>query len=289
MRTQTYPSQASDVAAERTVFGEDGTIDLMDVMGMLRRRKWLIMLVTAVGTVAAALLGMVITPTYTAKSAVLVDPRQLQLGNIEQVLQGLTVNTSTIATQIGLMQSETFIASVMDDLNLFNDPEFNPALTAQTTDLATSLPSFLQPLGQVLSYLPSEWLIATGLASQAEPVLESQAPGIMREKAIGNFTKDVAYLSDGSSYLIQIMFTSMDPAKASVISNKIAELYIQEQIKGKLGATDKANTWLEQRLAELRSDVQKSDQAVAAFKTANNIVESGGSTLNDQELSDLKS
>jgi uncharacterized protein involved in exopolysaccharide biosynthesis len=287
MRTQTYPSQASDVAAERTVFGEDGTIDLMDVMGMLRRRKWLIMLVTAVGTVAAALLGMVITPTYTAKSAVLVDPRQLQLGNIEQVLQGLTVNTSTIATQIGLMQSETFIASVMDDLNLFNDPEFNPALTAQTTDLATSLPSFLQPLGQVLSYLPSEWLIATGLASQAEPVLESQAPGIMREKAIGNFTKDVAYLSDGSSYLIQIMFTSMDPAKASVISNKIAELYIQEQIKGKLGATDKANTWLEQRLAELRSDVQKSDQAVAAFKTANNIVESGGSTLNDQELSDL--
>ena len=42
----------------------------MDVMGMLRRRKWLIMLVTAVGTVAAALLGMVITPTYTAKSAV---------------------------------------------------------------------------------------------------------------------------------------------------------------------------------------------------------------------------
>ena len=287
MRTQTYPSQASDVAAERTVFGEDGTIDLMDVMGMLRRRKWLIMLVTAVGTVAAALLGMVITPTYTAKSAVLVDPRQLQLGNIEQVLQGLTVNTSTIATQIGLMQSETFIASVMDDLNLFNDPEFNPALTAQSTNLATSLPSFLQPLGQVLSYLPSEWLIATGLASQAEPVLESQAPGMMREKAIGNFTKDVAYLSDGSSYLIQIMFTSVDPAKASVISNKIAELYIQEQIKGKLGATDKANTWLEQRLAELRSDVQKSDQAVAAFKTANNIVESGGSTLNDQELSDL--
>ena len=61
MRTQTYPSQASDVAAERSVFGEDATVDLMDVLGMLRRRKWLIMLVTALGTVAAAVLGMVIT------------------------------------------------------------------------------------------------------------------------------------------------------------------------------------------------------------------------------------
>ena len=81
----------------------------------------------------------------------MLDPRQLQLSNIEQVLQGLTVDTSTVATQIGLMQSETFIASVMDDLNLFNDPEFNPALTAQTTTLATPLPALLQPLGQLLS------------------------------------------------------------------------------------------------------------------------------------------
>ncbi len=287
MRTQTYPSQASDVAAERSVFGEDATVDLMDVLGMLRRRKWLIMLVTALGTVAAAMLGMVITPTYTAKSAVLVDPRQLQLGNIEQVLQGLTVNTSTIATQIGVMQSETFLASVMDDLHLFDDPEFNPSLRPQPPTTVAALPSFLQPIGQVLSYLPSEWLIATGLASQPEPMLESQAPGVVREKTIDNFTKNVAFLSDGQSNLIQVSFTSEDPEKAAVISNRISELYIQDQINSKLGATDKASSWLEQRLNELRADVQKSDEAVQKFKTANNIVEAGGTTLNDQELSDL--
>lgn len=287
MRTQTYPSQASDVAAEKSVFGEDATVDLMDVLGMLRRRKWLIMLVTALGTVAAAMLGMVITPTYTAKSAVLVDPRQLQLGNIEQVLQGLTVNTSTIATQIGVMQSETFLASVMDDLHLFDDPEFNPSLRPQPPTTVAALPSFLQPIGQVLSYLPSEWLIATGLASQPEPMLESQAPGVVREKTIDNFTKNVAFLSDGQSNLIQVSFTSEDPEKAAVISNRISELYIQDQINNKLGATDKASGWLQQRLNELRADVQKSDEAVQKFKTANNIVEAGGTTLNDQELSDL--
>jgi exopolysaccharide transport family protein len=287
MRTQTYPSPASDVAAERSVFGADATVDLMDVLGMLRRRKWLIMLVTALGTVAAALLGMVITPTYTAKSAVMVDPRQLQIGNIEQVLQGLTVNTSTIATQIGLLQSETFLASVMDDLHLFDDPEFNPSLRPQPPTTVAALPTFLQPVGQVLSYLPSEWLIATGLASQPEPLLESQAPGVVREKTIDNFTKNVSFLSDGQSYLIQVSFTSEDPEKAAVISNRISELYIQDQINSKLGATDKASGWLEQRLNELRTEVQKSDEAVQKFKTTNNIVEAGGTTLNDQELSDL--
>ena len=33
--------------------------------------------------------------------------------------------------------------------------------------------------------------------------------------------------------------------------------------------------------------MQKSDQAVAEFKTENNIVEAAGASLNDQELSDL--
>ena len=43
-----YPEPV-DVAAEKAILGEDATIDLLNVLGMLRRRKWLIMLVTALG------------------------------------------------------------------------------------------------------------------------------------------------------------------------------------------------------------------------------------------------
>ena len=91
MRTQTSSSYPTDVSAEKAVFGTDETIDLMDVAGMLRRRKWLIMLVTAIGTAAAAFLGMQRTPEYTAKAAVMIDPRQLQVTNIEQVMQGMSL------------------------------------------------------------------------------------------------------------------------------------------------------------------------------------------------------
>ena len=79
----------------------------------------------------------------------------------------MPVTTATMATQIGLLQSRDFIASVMDDLNLFNDPEFNPALHGRgRRPGATVAAGFLQPLEQLLSRLPNEWLIATGLASQ---------------------------------------------------------------------------------------------------------------------------
>ncbi len=268
MRTQTSSSYPTAVTAETAVFGTDETIDLMDVAGMLRRRKWLIMLVTAIGTAAAAFLGMQRTPEYTAKAAVMIDPRQLQVTNIEQVMQGLSLTGGTIATQIGLLQSRSFVAEVMDDLHLFDDPEFNTALLAEPAATQTALPEFLQPLDQLLSRLPDEWLIATGLASQAQPVLESEAPGLVRERAILNFMDSVTYQSDGVSSLISISFTSPDPEKAAVISNRIAELYIGDQLKGKLSATDKASGWLEQRLAELRDDVKKSDEAVAQFKAA---------------------
>ena len=287
MRTQRSYAESGDAAAEKAILGEDETIDLLNVVGMLRRRKWLIILVTALGTAAAAFLGMKQTPTYTANASVMIDSRQLQVTNVEQVISGMPISTATMATQLGLLRSRDFISSVMSDLNLFDDPEFNTALADAAAAPSTSLPDFLQPLEQLIAQLPDEWLIATGLASQPQPVLESEAPALTRERAILRFMSGAVFINDGQSYLIQVQFTSPDPDKAAVIANKIAERFVDDQLRGKLSATDKATGWLEQRLAELKVEVQKSDQAVARYKVDNNIVEAGGGTLNDQELADL--
>ena len=77
----------------------------------------------------------------------MVDPRQLQVTNVEQVLQGHPLNTATVATQMGCCSSRDFIVSVMDDLNLFDDPEFNPALRRDHEHRATSLPTLSAAAG----------------------------------------------------------------------------------------------------------------------------------------------
>ena len=242
---------------------------------------------TAVGTALAAVLGKLQTPVYTANAAVMLDPRQLQVTNIEQVLSGMPVNTATVATQMGLLKSYDFVASVMTDLNLFNDPEFNTALQVDDDPAPSALPALLAPVEQLLSQLPNEWLIATGLASQPEPVLESDAPGLTRDRSIRNFLRQTTFANDGASYLITISFASPDADKAAVITNRLASRFVEDEVAGKLSASDKATGWLEQRLDELKAEVQKSDQAVARFKTEHNIVEAAGASLNDQELGDL--
>ena len=287
MRTQkAYPDMV-DAPVERALYGAGENIDLLGVVGMLRRRKWLIMLITGLGTAAAAYLGMKQTPIYTANASVMLDPRQLQVTGIEEVLSGYPVGTATIATQIGMMRSRDFVRTVMTDLNLFDDPEFNPALAAAQAPPATSLPKFLEPLDRLLSRLPNEWLIATGLASQSEPILESEAPAIARERAVSRFLNSTLMTNDGSSYIIQIQFSSPDPDKAAVIANRIAERFVADQLKGKLSATDQASDWLEKRLAELKAEVQAAEEAVAKFQIENDILPAGAGTLNEQSLADL--
>jgi uncharacterized protein involved in exopolysaccharide biosynthesis len=124
-RSNSRPKAAD---ASSALFGADDTIDLLSVFGVLRRRKWLIAAVCCVGTGIAAAIGVQLTPTYTAKALVMLEPRESRVLDVEAVLAGLPPDAAVIATQVGLLQSRTFLSRVMDDLKLFDDPEFNVAL-----------------------------------------------------------------------------------------------------------------------------------------------------------------
>jgi polysaccharide biosynthesis transport protein len=277
-------------AGANGLFGDDDTIDLLSVFGILRRRKWLIMAVCLVGTAIAAAIGVNLTPTYTARAAVMVDPREARVVNVEAVLSGLSPDAATMATQVGLLGSRTFLARVMDDLRLFEDPEFNVALRAPEAGQGEGvLAALSDPLASITGLLPRDWLIATGLAKDARPALESEAPRLGRELALTIFASGLSVENTAGSYLINISYTSPDRQKAALIANRIAETYVQDQLDSKLTATDKASGWLGQRLEALREEVRQAEQAVADYSAKNNLVATGaeGVTLNDQELSEL--
>ncbi len=271
------------------LFGDDDTIDLLSIFGVLRRRKWLIIAVCFIGTAIAAAIGLQMTPTYTARAGVMLNSREARVINVEAVMGGLSPgDTGTLSTQIGLISSRTFLARVMDDLHLFDDPEFNVALRAnQSEQGGDMLAALTDPLSSLMSLLPHEWLIATGLAKEARPVLEIDAPRLGREAALNVFAGKLAVVQDSDSYLISVTYTSQDREKAALIANRVAEMYVADQLNTKLVATDRASGWLEERLQTLREEVRQADQAVAEYQTKNNLVASQGVMLNDQELSDL--
>jgi succinoglycan biosynthesis transport protein ExoP len=85
-------------------------------------------------------------------------------------------------------------------------------------------------------------------------------------------------------------FTSLDPDKAVLIVNSLAEAYIDDQLNAKYQATRRASIWLQERLAELRTQATAAERAVVDFKNTHNIVDTGGGRLiNEQQLTEVNS
>ncbi|HFA60286.1 MAG TPA: hypothetical protein ENJ83_06310, partial [Rhodospirillales bacterium] len=222
---------------------------------------------------------------WTARAQLLLDPRQPRYADIEAVVAGLPADEATIATQIRLLQSRSFHARVMEDLGLFDDPEFNPL---------ARLPEGQVPLeprrgvSRLLSFLPRSWLVAWGLEAEPRPMLESEAARFGREAALAEFASRLEIRGD-SSYVITLGFTAGDAEKAARIVNRIAEMFVDDQLKAKLLVTSRVGLWLEERLAALKREVEEAEAAVARYRAEHNLVAPSGAgpTLSDQELAEL--
>lgn len=259
-------------------------VDVKELVAILRRRRSVILGTVFVITTLAVVAGFQITPKYTAKALVMIDPRQAKVVDVQAVLQGLGTDSATVETQVKLLKSRNHIESVMENLHLFSDPEFNRSLDGSSSSLPTRLGTF----GELLaSWLPDEWLIATGLAEEPQPEGSPQQIELAREAAIERFDDRYKVTQEGRSYVIAVSFTSADPKKAAQIANKAAELYVEGQRRLKLDATVRASEFLGSRLDALKADVQRAEAAVAEFRKANKLVDAKGSSLKETQLADL--
>ncbi|MGH6958691.1 MAG: polysaccharide biosynthesis tyrosine autokinase [Caulobacteraceae bacterium] len=87
--------------------------------------------------------------------------------------------------------------------------------------------------------------------------------------------------------MIDVGFTSKSPEKSADIANAFADKYLSEQLQAKYEATQQATAWLNDRLAELEPQVDASEAAVQRYKAAHGLLASVGSTLTEQEISNL--
>ena len=71
------------------------------------------------------------------------------------------------------------------------------------------------------------------------------------------------------------------------IANAVADAFIVDQMEAKYQTIGKATAWLQDRLNELRAQASAAERAVVEYKTKNNIVDTGGHLINEQQLTEL--
>jgi succinoglycan biosynthesis transport protein ExoP len=91
----------------------------------------------------------------------------------------------------------------------------------------------------------------------------------------------------GIAWIIEISYESSDPERAALLANAFADAYIADQLEAKYQTTRQASIWLEGRVKETREQTLVAQRAVVEFKSKNNIVDTGGRLMSDQQLADL--
>src|SRR5712692_3127718 len=202
-------------------------------------------------------------PQYTAEASLIIDTRKVQL--FQQALLGDSgINSAAVESQVEILKSESIALAVIKNIRLFEDPEF-----------VGSRSGFISSL---------TGLIAGLFESDLAP-----SEGELTRKATVAFKNGLTIRRVGLTYVIQIGFTSITRDKAAQIANAVVDAYLVDTLEAKYQATKRASIWLQDRLRELRDQAAAADRAVVEYKTRNNIVESGGRLMGDQQLAEVNS
>ena len=251
-------------------------VGIKEIFGSLRRRRAVVFSIAALGALAATLVGLQVTPKYTAKALILVDPSGVQRSE-----QG------TIETQTRLIVSRDRLQRIVEQLDLPADPEFNPP----HGEAAASPEGWIEDvLGRVIAAARDVWPITPGLAGGELPAaLSSPDPGTPDDAVVDAVASRLDASPEGRSMVIGLTFSSIDAKKAVRIVNTVAKTYVRDRLEAKQAATERESVWLDQRLNQLRDELQRADSAVQQFKIDNNLVETGGGSLKEQELVSVNS
>jgi polysaccharide biosynthesis transport protein len=256
---------------------DDQPFALRRLLGVLRRRRVLIVGIVALFTALAALYVYQLTPLYRAETLIVVEGNRQNVVDIESVAQGLTPDYYTNETEAAILASRANGALVTDRLNLYDNPLVNPALRPPA-------PGFLAgAIRNLQSLIGGDAEARDTTADSRRFPWSGLAPGL-RRAALRDYLTD-AFLAglkvtpSQRSRILTIRYVSTDAAFAAEAANAVADVYIDQQRATKGTATARAAQWLNQRVGELRRRVIASERRLDDFRRKSGILAVGGTAV----------
>ncbi len=261
------------------------SLSLLQVLGIVWRRKWIIAACLVVGLSAAIVANGVIAPRYTATASIIVEPRQQNVIEIESVISSLPVSLETMQSEVQVIQSPTLARRVVDSLGLSALAEFNPALETGDPTVTDEIKSAVKGLFKpVIAWLRDEPASRRGMELAEAPGAWDVPPDAPRQDAgetrvLGRFLAKLDVAVQGSSRVIEVSYTTGDPVLSQQIANAVAQAYIEDQVSLKAEALAGANSFLGGRIEALRADVVAAERAVEEFRDTTPIISEDDGTL----------
>lgn len=261
-------AESTPVLSRPVLIGEEEGLDLWGCWGVLKKRKWLIVTFFFAVILAVGLYTLTMTPIYTAETTLLIEQKAPQVINIQQALsESLSPGTDSkhdyYQTQYQLLKSRALVAQVIREQGLAENKLFIK----------------MEKEGEVARLQAKVWKKILGLFLPPKAIwTDSPAYGVNPE-LIDDYIKDMLQVGQlGDTRLVRVAFNSVDRNLAARVANAHVQAYIGQGLKLRSQVNEGAQRFLEEKLAELKERVEKSEDALNQYRRLKGIL-----SLDDRE------
>jgi succinoglycan biosynthesis transport protein ExoP len=232
----------------------EDTYYLRDIVGVLRER-WLLFLLV-LGLVAAPGVWIVMSrqPTYVATAKVIIEPNQRMRLNIDSAVTGITLDNESVRSEAEVLTSPDLAQRVVDRL-----------LPRVAQDLESKKIGVFLTLSSVKKQLGME-------GTAVEPPLRAR------------FLKRLTVSPVERSRVISVSYRAYDAELAAEVANTIVSEYVDMALELKRQGTREAAEWLARRMAELQSSIDASERTIEDYRKRTGLIQGTGSPLVAERL-----
>ncbi|MBA3005540.1 MAG: polysaccharide biosynthesis tyrosine autokinase [Proteobacteria bacterium] len=230
-------------------------IDLRDYLDTLIRRKTAILSVALIVFILSAFYTFLATPQFKAKGTIRASAQNSSVTKFDNLESNVLQTREFQQTQVNLLQSNQLANRVIDKLDLTNNPVFNPQ--AGGSEKGNQSMSFLDPIKN---------FIRSDQAQDQISVLQEDAQSqLLAYSILGSFHKRLNVAPVKNSELVEITFSSPDPALASSVTNAAMDEFIQMHMDSNLDASKTASKFLEKQIRGAQIKLEESELQLNEF------------------------
>nr|WP_256478385.1 GNVR domain-containing protein [Notoacmeibacter sp. MSK16QG-6] len=257
-----YQPRAASSYERRRVVSEvwRPAVDPVAVLTGVWNAKLIIVATTLIGAILGVVIALSTPKTYVASADVLIDPRNIKISERDMTSQGLPSDATLalVENQVRLMYAPQVMQKVAKDLDLANDPRF----TAPPRGLFALVAS-LRSINPFAAKSDEDSEIANAASDLAESL-------------------DIARAD--RTFVVSVQAETRDPQLSADIANAVVAAYVEVSRNLSSATAGRAESEITARLDDLRTEVEAAERAVEAFRTENDLVESQGRLITDEEI-----
>ncbi|MGB8006766.1 MAG: polysaccharide biosynthesis tyrosine autokinase [Terriglobales bacterium] len=219
---------------------------LWDYWPIVLRHKWTILSAMVVAVLIGAIISFSTTPIYEAVGRIVINREgadSASLKSSDASADSYDDYMVAMDTQTHVLQSDAIAKLVIRRMNLDSDPSF---------------------AGKGVVHASSTPVAAQGESREIEP---HQEAGL-----VGKFHGSLQINSIPRTRLLEIRFSSSDPALAAKAVNTLIDTYIEQNYKTHFDATTRTSDWLAQQLSELQMKVEESQEKLVRYQKEHGIL-----------------